>query len=535
VPEETTSLAEEDVSGLTRVNTATTVRTNETLAEDVEESNSQGHPIWSYMQYAGPLGWTMTTILLLIAKVVAMVATYALKLMADETSTTGAVKDLVLFVILSIMQTAIFFAFILMLYRLCILPAAAKLHQSLVIGVLSRRMEFFETKPIGEILNLFTNDIARIDGSLSGSLLSLCAQYSNIILTCGLLIILSPSSVLFVAPLLVLCFQLQKFYIEKLRELRHLDAQSRSPLINYLQEADAGRLLFNVHNLSKARTNTFQHMIETNLRALFPLVCIDTWLGLRLELISVTLQVLAVGVLIVAVDLNTTGFTMTYVFQITDVLSRIAKISARFEGDVVSIARINKHTASTKPETTPTKNSGSHADQIEGGIMRSSGNSTTTAPVSSWPEEGRIEFRSVSAKYRSGLPLSLKSVDFAILPGEKVAVVGRTGAGKSSTILCLLAMMQRTSGQVLIDGVDVMAVDPVKLRRSLALMPQNPAIFSNSLRSNLDPLGLHSDDKIEDALQRSKGMRAVEKLMKHIEQKEERLPLCFLDIEIDAA
>jgi len=125
------------------------------------------------------------------------------------------------------------------------------------------------------------------------------------------------------------------------------------------------------------------------------------------------------------------------------------------------------------------------------------------APPSHWPAEGRMEFKDVVFKYRPELPHVLKGLSMSIQAGEKVGIVGRTGAGKSSIMTALYRLVELTSGSISIDGVDISTVGLTDLRSALSIIPQDPLLFSGTLRTNLDPFGLHDDVVLWDALKRS--------------------------------
>ncbi|KAK6223236.1 hypothetical protein QIS74_04081 [Colletotrichum tabaci] len=469
--------------------------------------SAQKSPLLAYLSSARRFGWPIAISVLLLARASSVMGTYVLKTMAarvDQATQTLPWDLLLLFAVFSASQAALFFLFVHLLYRLCIIPAASALHGRLTSGVLLRGLSFFQATPPGRLLNLFTNDVARVDGSLNGSIASLAGQFVNLALSCGVLVAAMPASVLFVAPLLAACYALQQTYLAKLRELRHLDAESRAPLLDHLQEAERGRVLFSAHGVLEARAAAFGDLVARNVRALWPLSCIDLWLGVRLEVLSVVLQVAALGLLLAgSAEPGVLGFVMTYVFQVTGTLSNIAKISAQFEADAVSVARIAEYSSAVA------------VDGEEDGFPVERDGSTPYSdsdPTPAWPQFGRVEFRGVSASYQPSLPDSLQSVSFTVNPGEKVAVVGRTGAGKSSTVMCLLRLMHQTAGETLIDGVDIADVTTVRLRRSLALMPQTQIVFSGSIRQNLDPLGLHHDEEIMDALGVCGGPAIIDKL-----------------------
>ncbi|PSR72964.1 hypothetical protein PHLCEN_2v11201 [Hermanssonia centrifuga] len=124
-------------------------------------------------------------------------------------------------------------------------------------------------------------------------------------------------------------------------------------------------------------------------------------------------------------------------------------------------------------------------------------------PPAPWPAKGAVEMNDVVLKYRPELPEVLKGMSMSIQPGEKVGIVGRTGAGKSSIMTALYRLVELTSGSIVIDGVDISQVGLTDLRRGLAIIPQDPLLFSGTLRTNLDPFGDHDDARLWDALKRS--------------------------------
>ena len=105
--------------------------------------------------------------------------------------------------------------------------------------------------------------------------------------------------------------------------------------------------------------------------------------------------------------------------------------------------------------------------------------------------------------FRDDLPLALKNVTFTCGGGERVAIVGRTGAGKSSLTMGLFRMIEPAAGQILIDGVDVTHLGLGDLRSKLSIIPQDPVLFNGTLRSNLDPFARHTDEQVATALRQA--------------------------------
>lgn len=125
-----------------------------------------------------------------------------------------------------------------------------------------------------------------------------------------------------------------------------------------------------------------------------------------------------------------------------------------------------------------------------------------TCPHSSWPNEGKITFKDYSTRYRPDLPLVVHNLSFSIKAGEKVGIVGRTGAGKSSITLALFRIIEASGGSIEIDGVDISTIGLFNLRNSLSIIPQDPVLFNGDIRENLDPFATVSDDELWSALER---------------------------------
>lgn len=121
----------------------------------------------------------------------------------------------------------------------------------------------------------------------------------------------------------------------------------------------------------------------------------------------------------------------------------------------------------------------------------------------SWPSQGAIEFRNVSMRYRPELPYVLRDVSFSVQAGQKIGVVGRTGAGKSSLIQALFLLCNLEQGQVWLDGIDTRTLGTEDLRSSIAIIPQDPILFQGTFRYNLDPLSRHSEQELWQVLETS--------------------------------
>ncbi|KAF0703812.1 hypothetical protein As57867_007488, partial [Aphanomyces stellatus] len=142
-----------------------------------------------------------------------------------------------------------------------------------------------------------------------------------------------------------------------------------------------------------------------------------------------------------------------------------------------------------------------------------------------WPAHGQIEFDDVSFRYKPEDPLVLKHVSFSVRGGEKIGVVGRTGAGKSSLMMTLFRINEVATGTIKIDGVDIAAVGLKRLRSSLAIIPQNPVLFKGTLRNYMDPFDEFTDEQLWRALKKINMMERIaasdDKLLQLVEENGE--------------
>lgn len=212
-------------------------------------------------------------------------------------------------------------------------------------------------------------------------------------------------------------------------------------------------------------------------------IAIQRWLGIRLDFFG---NILILGIALFAAVFRDTvnpskiGVVLSYTLGITQTFSTMVQLFAQNEQNMNAVERVLVYSKLPTEGDTQTPND----------------------PPASWPEMGEIKFTKVKLAYREGLPLVLKGVSFEVAPGEKIGVVGRTGAGKSSLVQALFRIVELQSGHIEIDGMNIRNMGLDILRRRLALVPQEPTLFSGTLRDNLDPLGTQTDAELISALQR---------------------------------
>lgn len=210
------------------------------------------------------------------------------------------------------------------------------------------------------------------------------------------------------------------------------------------------------------------------------------WLSIRLDAVGI-LMVLVTGILVVTSRFNVSpsisGLVLSYILSIFQMLQFTIRQLAEVENNMNATERVHYY-----------------GTQLEEEAPLHLPNSNINP---SWPEKGRIEFDNVEMRYRAGLPLVLKGLTMDIAGGERVGIVGRTGAGKSSIMSALFRLTELSGGCIKIDGIDIAGVGLYDLRSRLAIIPQDPALFRGTVRSNLDPFDEHSDLELWDALRKA--------------------------------
>jgi ABC-type multidrug transport system fused ATPase/permease subunit len=193
------------------------------------------------------------------------------------------------------------------------------------------------------------------------------------------------------------------------------------------------------------------------------------------------------------------GVSLTYAFSVTQSLNWTVRMVSQLQTQMVSVERIKTYSEM------PTEGAlESCADQ---------------KPSFDWPTSGAINFNQVSLRYRPGLPRVLRGLTFSVRAQEKIGIVGRTGAGKSSLIVALMRLTELDAGNIVIDGVDISKIGLHDLRAKIAIIPQDPVLFSGTVRSNLDPFDQFSDDQIWTSIKRAQLDKAVSSLEDLVDEK----------------
>ncbi|OQR80565.1 ATP-binding Cassette (ABC) Superfamily, partial [Thraustotheca clavata] len=301
----------------------------------------------------------------------------------------------------------------------------------------------------------------------------------SVLLVCA---VSSPFILILFVPLAIVFYKIQVFYNKTSNELKRLDSVTRSPVLNLINETFHGLTTIRVFRSTQAFATKHSEALD-HTQGFFLLYRVASrWMQMRLDWIS-SFIIAGVAILTVvtkdSIGVVAAGLALTYASQLSSTLSNFTSTYANVETIMTSVERLDEF------NSLPT----------EGGSIQPS-----FTPPSSWPMQGMIQFRNFSMRYRPHLTYALKNVSFTIQSGQKVGICGRTGSGKSSLMMALFRMVEGCAGHISIDGIDISTVDVQLMRSRLTIIPQDPVLFSGSVRFNIDPSNEASDDMIWQVL-----------------------------------
>uniref|UniRef100_A0A8C3AF62 ATP-binding cassette, sub-family C (CFTR/MRP), member 3 n=1 Tax=Cyclopterus lumpus TaxID=8103 RepID=A0A8C3AF62_CYCLU len=358
-------------------------------------------------------------------------------------------------------------------------------HHNMLQGVLRAPQTFFESTPTGRILNRFSKDVDTIDSQIPDNIDIWMRTFwytLNVLLICSAL---TPMFLIVIAPLMLFYWWVQRFYVATSRQLKRLESVSRSPIYSHFSETVTGSSVIRAYGRHSAFVVMSDMKVDENQKSYYPGIVSNRWLGVRIEFIGNCIVLFAALFAVTGKDnLNPglVGLSVSYALQVTMSLNWMVRMTSDLESNIVAVERVKEY-SETKTEA---------PWEVE-----------DKKPPPEWPTEGNVEFHDYSVRYREGLDLVLKNLTLSVKGGEKIGIVGRTGAGKSSMTLCLFRLLEAAAGEITIDGVKISELGLHDLRSRLTIIPQEPVLFSGSLKMNLDPFEKYSDEEVWRALQQS--------------------------------
>ena len=345
-------------------------------------------------------------------------------------------------------------------------------------------MSFFDTTPLGRITNRFSKDIDVMDNNLTDAMRMYFMTMATIISVFVLIIAYFYYFAVALGPLLILFLFSASYYRASAREIKRHESVLRSHVFARFSEAVFGTATLRAYGVTGRFSQYVKDTVDEMDGAYFLTFANQRWLSVRLDAIG-NLLVLTVGILVVTsrfqVNPSIGGLVLSYILSIVQMIQFTVRQLSEVENNMNSTERIHYYGTQLEEEA-PLK----------------------LAEVRpSWPERGEIIMDNVQMRYRAGLPLILRGLSMRVKPGERIGIVGRTGAGKSSVMSTLFRLVELSGGSITIDGVDISKIGLHDLRTRLAIIPQDPTLFRGTIRSNLDPFSEHTDLELWGALRQA--------------------------------
>lgn len=362
--------------------------------------------------------------------------------------------------------------------------ASWHIHEKLLTSILRAKFRFFDSTPLGQLTNRFSKDIQALDQEVAPVAIGLLHSAASVLTIVILISVITPGFLIpgfFITIMYVLT---GLFYIRSSRDLKRIEAVQRSPLFQHFGETLSGVVTIRAYGDESRFIQESHQRVNTHNRPFIYLWATNRWLAFRIDIAGAFVSFFS-GMFVVlkagTIDPGAAGLALSYAITFTQNVLWLVRLYAANEQNMNAVERLQEYinVEQEAPAAIP-----------------------ETKPASNWPSHGAVEFIGYSTRYRSDLEPVLKRVTFRIDPGQKVGIVGRTGAGKSSLALALFRGLEAEEGKILIDGVDIGLIGLQDLREAITIVPQDPTLFTGTLRSNLNPFELFTDEEIFTALRR---------------------------------
>ena len=358
--------------------------------------------------------------------------------------------------------------------------ASKEQFQKMTFAVLRAPLRWLDTVPVGRLLNRFTADFENIDSKIGGDLGPLLYQIIRVVGIVSAGAFVSPYMLVIAFGLFILCAWVTSWYLAGAREVKRLESIAKSPILEQFGSTLTGIGTIRAFDKTEIYLDRMFEKIDAHARAYWHVILFNRWVALRMEAIGAVFATLVAAFVAYAdIDASLAGFALSFALQYSATVLWASRSYANVELSMNSVERVSEYS----------------------NIPIEPQNGRIEAPAA-WPTEGRLEVNDLVVGYAPDQPPVLKGLSFCVEPNQRVGVVGRTGAGKSSLTLAIFRFLETQQGSITIDGINIADLSLQTLRSRLAIIPQDPVLFSGTVRWNLDPFNDHTNDELEDALRR---------------------------------
>uniref|UniRef100_A0A8B9JLN5 Cystic fibrosis transmembrane conductance regulator n=1 Tax=Astyanax mexicanus TaxID=7994 RepID=A0A8B9JLN5_ASTMX len=375
--------------------------------------------------------------------------------------------------------------------------SAQTLHNRMFNCILRTPVRFFDVNPIGRILNRFSKDIGQVDSSLPWTFVDFIQVFLQIIGVIAVAASVIPWILIPVLPLLIVFLFLRRYFLQTSRDVKRLESTTRSPVFSHLSSSLQGLWTIRAFKAEERFQQMFDAHQDLHSEAWFLFLTTSRWFAVRLDgMCSIFVTITAFGCLLLRQNLEAgaVGLALSYAVTLMGMFQWGVRQSAEVENMMTSVERVMEYTE----------------------LENEAPWETQVRPPPEWPNKGLITFDQVNFSYSSDGPVVLKNMSAMIRPKEKVGIVGRTGAGKSSLISALFRLAE-PEGKIYVDGVLTSEIGLHDLRQKMSIIPQDPVLFTGTMRKNLDPFNQHSDEALWNALEEVQLKFVVEELPSKLE------------------
>ncbi|KAI0106279.1 ABC transporter [Nemania sp. FL0031] len=381
--------------------------------------------------------------------------------------------------------------------------AARTLHSNFIRAIMNVPLSWFKATPVGRIVNRFSRDMTSLDNQLVPMLRMTIENAVRLIFQSFAVSAVLP---VFMFPVAACCLAgiiTGEIYTRAAVSIKRLVSSAQSPVFAQFADSLAG---LSIIRARAGMPGTFGSQLADKLRVLER--CMEAqyncnrWVALRIDMMTALVTV-AAGAIAVSktgvVAAGIVGFSLSNATTLNLLIVVLVRVMNELEVELQSYHRVNEY-AAVEPEEKPDayKEPGAYSDDPYDAVPKN------------WPRSGEIEFRDVTIKYDLEGPEILKNINLKFRAGERVAVVGRTGSGKSTLMLSLLRFTNIVSGQIFFDGVDITSFPRKRLREALTIIPQEAVLFNGDVDSNLDPTSKVPKEIVEKALEYCRGIASFQ-------------------------
>ncbi|XP_028790571.1 LOW QUALITY PROTEIN: ABC transporter C family member 8-like, partial [Neltuma alba] len=356
-------------------------------------------------------------------------------------------------------------------------------------------MLFFDSTPVGRILTRASSDLSTLDFDIPYGLTFSAGGAIELLTIIAIMVSVTWQVLIVAVPALITSKYIQGYYQASARELMRINGTTKAPVMNFTAETSLGVVTVRAFNMADRFYQNYLKLVDTDAKLFFHSNVATEWLILRIEILqNLTLFTAALLLVLLPKGLmhpGLAGLSLSYALSLTICVTFMSRWFCNLSNYIVSVERIKQfiHIPEDPPAVVENRK-----------------------PPPSWPSNGRIELQNLEIRYRPNAPLVLKGITCAFKEGSRVGIVGRTGSGKSTLVSALFRLVDPARGDILIDGISILPMGLKDLRMKLSIIPQEPTLFRGSIRTNLDPLGLYSDEEIWEALEKCQLKSTISRL-----------------------